>query len=299
MKRITRTGLTALFALVVVGTACSSATPAGGSGGRVARHPGADAIPTTVGPSPTAATVAPNLPTVPPTVPPVTAAPVTAAAATVPGQYVVVTDDTGMLTVEVPATWTDIDTRPFVDDDGSLRPGIGASTDLARFDDFWDAPGVVYTAYHFQPDPNVLFGIYDYSEFCTDAGFTPYNDGVFVGYVRTYTGCAVAGSTDFIVVANAPGNTITVVVIIQVVTAEDNAAYQHIIETFNLDPNVGMPTETVPPETTTPLPSATAPVTTVPVATVAPPPPLPTSPLLTTPVTSSPGGKRPGDPRVG
>lgn len=305
MNRITRSGLVALLPLVLVGTACSTAAIGSGArGGRVALRPNADAIPTTVGPPPTvgipptAATVVPNLPSVPPTAPPVTAPPATVAQSFVPLQ-----DDIGMLSVEVPATWIDVDTRPFVNEDGTLRPGISAATDLTAFDDDWNAPGLVYTAFTFEPDPNVLFGRYDYTEFCTDGGFAPYNDGVFVGYARTFTTCADASSTNIVIVANAPGNTVTVVLIVQIVTAEDNVAYQHVLETFNIDPAVGMPTETVPPETTTPLPTTpvvTAPVPTAPIPTLAPvPPPQPTSPLLTTPVTSSPGGKRHGDPRAG
>lgn len=291
-----------LLPIVLVGTACSAAEFGSGAGGeRVALRPGADAIPTTAGlpPTvpPTAAPVVPNLPSVPPTAP-VTAPPLTVAQSFVPMQ-----DDTGMLSVEVPATWVDADTRPFVNEDGTLRPGISASTSLVAFDDDWNAPGLVYTAFNFENDPNVLFGRYDYSQFCTDGGYAPYNDGVFVGYTRTFTGCADAGSTNYVIVANAPGNTITVVLIIQVVTADDFAAYQHVLETFNIDLTVPMPTETVPPETTIPLPTtplATVPVPTVPIPTVAPgPPPLPTSPLLTVPPTSSPGGKRDGDPHVG
>ena len=218
-----------------------------------------------------------------------------------------------MLTVEVPTAWVDVDTRPFANDDGTLRPGISASSDLDAFADQWDVPGMVYTAYRFQPDPNILFGEYDYSNQCTDAGTVPYNDQVFVGYLRTFDACSDVGSRNFVIVANAPGNQVTIVVVVQTVTAADEAAYQHVLETFNVNPNVSMPTETVPPETTAPIPTTplpttpvptaavpTVPVPTVPVPTVAVPtvrrrpvptvpvptsPALPTSPLLTTPVT--------------
>lgn len=299
MNRITRAGLVSLLPVVLVGTACSTAAVGSGTGAeRVALRPGADAVPTTAGPlptagPPTAVTAVPNLPSLPPTAPPVTAPVPTVAQSFVPLQ-----DDTGMLSVEVPASWVDVDTRPFVNEDGTLRPGISAATSLAAFDDDWNAPGLVYTAFNFEPDPNVLFGRYDYTQFCTDGGFAPYNDGVFVGYARTFTECADVGSTNIVIVANAPGNTVTIVLIIQVVTADDHAAYQRVLETFNIDPSVGMPTETVPPQTTTPLP--TTPVPTAAVPTVAPTtPPLPTSPLLTVPPTSSPGGKRNAEPRVG
>lgn len=334
MIRIQRTVLVGVMSLVLVGTACSAnATGGGGGGHRVATResPAADAVPTTtvptatVPPAPTVpagpTTALPNLPTVPTAAPPPTAPPPTAAAPTiVPFTFVPVEDEYGMLTVEVPTVWSEIDTRPFVNDDGTLRPGISASTDLEAFDDQWDTPGMVFTAHRFQPDPNVLFGQHDYSNQCTDGGTTPYNDQVFVGYLRTFSQCAAVGSTNYVIVANAPGNQVTVVVVVQTVTAADEAAYQHVLETFNVDPNVSMPTETVPPDTTTPItatPLPTTPVPTAPVPTAAPPtvpaptvpaptvpipgpPVLPTSPLLTTPATvpvvTTPGTSASGVP---
>jgi hypothetical protein len=310
MVRIRRASVVAVLSLVLVATACSVTTAGGGGGGfRVATRlrPAADAVPTTAAPVPAGPTTAlPNLPTVP-TAPPPTAAPTP----TAPTAFVPVEDDYGMLTIEVPATWTEIDTRPFVNDDNTLRPGISASTDLEAFDNEWDVPGLVYTAYRFQPDPNVLFGDYDYSSQCTDGGTVPYNDEVFVGYLRTFNQCSAARSTNHVIVANAPGNQVTIVLVVQTVTAADDAAYQHALETFNVDPNVSMPTETVPPDTTAPLPTTplpttpaptapvpatpapTAPVPTAPVPTAATPtvpvptpPALPTSPLLTTPATA-------------
>jgi hypothetical protein len=311
MVRIRGASLVGVLSIVLLATACSATSAGGGGGGvRVSARsrPAADAVPTTAAAVPAGPTTAlPNLPTVP-TAPPPTAAPTTAA----PTAFVPVEDDYGMLTIEVPATWTEIDTRPFVNDDDTLRPGISASTDLEAFDNEWDAPGLVYTAYRFQPDPNVLFGEYDYSSQCTDGGTVPYNDQVFVGYVRTFNQCSAARSTNFVIVANAPGNQVTIVLVVQTVTAADDAAYRHALETFNVDPNVSMPTETVPPDTTTtllataplptvpvpatpaptaPVPTAatpTGPVPTIPAPTIPAPtsPPLPTSPLLTTPTTA-------------
>lgn len=302
MNLIKRTSLVALIPLVLLGVAGSAGVTAGGSAsGSLAYRPGADAIPTTtvlgrgatpVTPTTSAPNNPPSIPTtaVAPTIPPPTAVPPPTVLAT---SYIPLTDDTGMLSVEVPATWVDVDTRPFVNADGTLRPGISASTDLESFNDDWNAPGLLYMAYPFEPDPNVLFGRYDYTTTCTDGGIVTYNDQVFAGYVRTFTDCADAASQNYVIVANAPGNAITIVLIVQVLTAEDASAYQRILETFNIDPNVSMPTETVPPPTTTapptttplpttPLPSApptaAAPVTAAPVTAT----PLPTSPLVTT-----------------
>src|SRR5690606_36362749 len=100
--------------------------------------------------------------------------------------------------------------------------------------------GVVYTACNFEPVPNVLFGRYDMSRACTDAGTVPYSDGVFTGYQRTFVDCDAVGSTNHLIVANTPGNELTVVLIVQTVTPSDQAAYQHILDTFNVDLTVPM-----------------------------------------------------------
>ena len=197
-------------------------------------------------------------------------------------------------------------------DDGTLRPGISASTDLDAFADQWDVPGMVYTAYRFQPDPNILFGRVRLLEPVHRRRHRAVQrSGLRRLPADVRRQCADVGSTNYVIVANAPGNQVTIVVVVQTVTAADEAAYQHILETFNVDPNVSMPTETVPPDTThrfrrTPLP-------TTPVADRAvsdgsgadgsgadgrgadrsrrrrfrcpTSPALPTSPLLTTPVT--------------
>ena len=60
---------------------------------------------------------------------------------TVPPGYVQLVDDTGLLTVAVPDTWTDIDTVPGSTADGAV-PWISASPDLEVYETTFDVPGV-------------------------------------------------------------------------------------------------------------------------------------------------------------
>lgn len=57
-------------------------------------------------------------------------------------EYVTVSDDTGIMTVEIPATWTEIDTAARVNDNGATVPTILASPDLDGFFSSYDTPGV-------------------------------------------------------------------------------------------------------------------------------------------------------------
>lgn len=314
MNRVNRTMLAALApALVGLAAASAASADAPAGPGPVASNPhltgrAPAAAPTTqptpIPPTtalaslPSAPTTTP-VPTIPPTAVPPTAAPPTAAPpmSGVPATYRTVVDDTGMLTVEIPDAWNDVDTRRFVNDDGTLRPGITASTDLDEFVDQWDVPGISYSAFPFANDPNVLLNRYDFSNGCTDDGIVAYGDEVFTGYVHAYSDCGDVGSMNHVIVAYPPGSVITVTLVVQSVSPADALHYEHVLETFNVDPNVPMPTDTVPPPTS-------APATTTPVATGVPPtvpptptvppsagpaptsPPLPTSPMLTT--TSSP-----------
>ena len=96
---------------------------------------------------------------------------------TLPPGYVVLEDDTGLLTVAVPDTWTDIDTAPGSTADGPV-PWISASPDLESFESTFDVPGMRYVAVPFTADPSSLtvdFGLPDGA--CTDLEVVPYDDG--------------------------------------------------------------------------------------------------------------------------
>ena len=57
----------------------------------------------------------------------------TATAETYSG-YQTLVDDTGMLTIDVPIEWADIDTAPLALDDGTQNPFIKASPSIADYD---------------------------------------------------------------------------------------------------------------------------------------------------------------------
>ena len=82
------------------------------------------------------------------------AGPATAAAqSAVPADFVILTDDTGTLTVGVPASWTEQSTGLDVDFD---VPAIKAAPDAGAFLSSFDAPGMTLKALPFTPDTDAL-----------------------------------------------------------------------------------------------------------------------------------------------
>ena len=75
---------------------------------------------------------------------------------TLPAGYVQLVDDTGTITVAVPDTWTDVDTVPAVNPDGTPQPWIEAAPDRQAFEDTWNVPGVLFYAAPFTADPQSL-----------------------------------------------------------------------------------------------------------------------------------------------
>ncbi|CAN5839524.1 hypothetical protein BH24ACT5_BH24ACT5_08410 [soil metagenome] len=277
--------------------------------------PGADpGDPTPTMPAPTA----PTAPIPTPTAPTSTAPTATALEPATPGAFVPITDDTGLLNVEVPVTWTDIDTRPISGDDGSVRLSITAAPNWDDFVSRFDAPGLIYSAYPFSTDPEPIFSRFAFDGFCRDGGRQSYSDGAFVGQEQLWAACDGTVAELRVVVANPPDNSFTALIVVQIPTPADLPAYQHVLDTFNADPSVGMPTATVPSVTIgsstvppPPVPSSTVPVVTVPPKTAATPamtvppttaataPPMTGSLAVTVPPTTMPPAKAVTSPEPG
>lgn len=159
-------------------------------------------------------------------------------AATTYSTYVPVTDDTGTLTVEVPAEWSDIITTTIadVDGDGDQLPRIEASTNLSSFESTFVDPGVEFIAAKASDHPiDNLLSLFEQSSSCTDGGTFDYDDGAFVGKYQVWEDCD-STTAQLIVLAtsaSAGDGTTTYATVVQVVTEADLEALDHIIATFN------------------------------------------------------------------
>jgi hypothetical protein len=146
-------------------------------------------------------------------------------------EYVSVTDDSGFLTVEVPAAWSDVDGSP-----GLFGPDVTASTDVEQFFASYDVPGVEFQATDAaldQTPEQVLDSVTSlYRDQCTPGPVQDYADPLYTGVSQVLQDCA-GTTTDFVWVAMEPADlSFHGVVGIQVLNEADLEALEHILNTF-------------------------------------------------------------------
>lgn len=151
--------------------------------------------------------------------------------------YTTITDDTGAIQLEVPTEWTDIDGRPYNDDQGRQLFDVRASTDLQGFNDTWDVPGVIVTASREVAQTENEVTLLDevlgpLSGVCTYLGREPYDDGLYVGQFDVYDVCG-GTQTGYIVLGAVPSSRAFVIrVQVQVVEERDIEALGRALNSF-------------------------------------------------------------------
>lgn len=158
--------------------------------------------------------------------------------------YTIITDDSGLLSIEVPVTWSDIDGSLWGDASDPLGVAVRAAPDLQAWSDTWSTPGVFFGA-----SVDVLEGMtdadrlafpavvldddsFDYSASCVYDGRYDYSDPVYAGLYDLWTDCGDEGSL-FIVLAVLPEDlSYFVLVDVLIVTDADLDALDHILNSF-------------------------------------------------------------------
>ena len=161
--------------------------------------------------------------------------------------YQTITDDTGVLTVDVPTDWAETDTAPFTLDDATKAgypwilgdrteaPWIKASPSIADFDNGYSTPGLIFMSLPPQTSLDVTLAVFaPPAGTCTDAGIEDYSDDVYTGRFQTFTDCGGTG-TMYITVAAVPSDdSFTAIVAMQVVSDTDLAVLDQVIATFSV-----------------------------------------------------------------
>jgi serine protease Do len=152
-------------------------------------------------------------------------------------EYVPVIDDTGSITVTVPAAWFDVDGAPvdLLGDGATVTASINASPDITGFVDTWDVPGVEFLAGEalLGYDPGEMLDLVTPTD-CVTEGRDDYDDGAFVGLYEVFTGCGGTDTAYFVVATHAVDGTVGVLVAVQVVSDADLEALDTILATFDL-----------------------------------------------------------------
>src|SRR5690606_8334522 len=119
-------------------------------------------------------------------------------AGAVPADFVELVDDTGALSISVPASWTDIDTAPGTNDDGTLLSWISATTDFASYRETFDVPGAVFVGVTYTTDLQSWIDRWGQSAACGSETVEPYDDGAFQGLAALYEQCGSSGAATFL-----------------------------------------------------------------------------------------------------
>jgi serine protease Do len=152
-------------------------------------------------------------------------------------EYVLITDDTGSVQVEVPAEWSDVDGAPYTDQDGSQIIDVRASSSLQSFSSSWDTPGMILSASSDLAANMDEGGLLDrlqgdLSGACTYEGRSPYSDPAYEGLYDVYTDCGGVGATYVVVAAVPPDRSYLILVQVQANADRDFDALDRILNTF-------------------------------------------------------------------
>ena len=117
------------------------------------------------------------------------------------GSFVTVEDDSGVLSVSVPDTWSQVDGASITTGDGVTFEALRVSPDVATFETSWSVPGVALLSSEAAVNDDIptwleTLAVTD----CTLDSSGPYDDSFYVGEFNYYTGCA-GGTTDYVVIA--------------------------------------------------------------------------------------------------
>ena len=149
--------------------------------------------------------------------------------------YTVRTDASGVLAVEAPTSWADVQTTGIAGDDGAMYPQIVVAPDVAAYLQGYDAPGesVTVDASGATTAADWLTSS-DLSADCASDGRVPFEDGVFQGLLQVWHTCHAAPGVVAVVAVSPTGNPLSLRVVVQAATTADLAVIDHSLETLTV-----------------------------------------------------------------
>lgn len=149
--------------------------------------------------------------------------------------YMTVTDDSGVLTVDVPVEWADVNGSAWTSDGEVIGASVSAAPDLSGFNSTWTTPGIFFGASDtLIQEFGTMEEVLDLLTFesCTYVGREPYSDALYTGAYDVWSEC---GGEDnlFVVLASTPETRdFLILVQVQIVSDADLEAFDYILNTF-------------------------------------------------------------------
>lgn len=144
--------------------------------------------------------------------------------------YVEVSDESGLLTLEVPESWGDVNGSA----NQAGNPALSAAPNLQGYLQTWDVPGVLFVAGEdlaAQSDDAVL-DMFSSDAACVSQGRTPYQDALYTGTLEFFANCGGTTTARALVVARPADRTFAAVIDMQLVSDADLAALDQVMRTF-------------------------------------------------------------------
>jgi serine protease Do len=154
----------------------------------------------------------------------------------------VVKDEAGIVSVQVPASWSDTDPRSVTDERGNTIYDITASTSIQDFRAGWRVSGVTVSASQDGLDDYTVDQILDsYQNIAEGGGCTlldgarqPYSDALYQGSYDYWQNCGGAGTTYVVIAAEAKDGDHLIWTSIQLAQG-DEAVLEVIVNSFMAD----------------------------------------------------------------
>jgi len=157
-----------------------------------------------------------------------------AVAAETYAEFVSISDDSGSITVSVPAEWADINGAP----NPEFGPSVYAAPILDSFLNTFDTPGVIIEATGMRgaADIDLTLDELDLSDQCTYVGRSPYADALYSGSLDEYSNCGGTSTSIFVVAVTPEDGLFLARLLIQAVAPRDLGAADEIFATFVASP---------------------------------------------------------------
>ena len=155
--------------------------------------------------------------------------------------YVTVTDDLGVVAVDVPLEWADVDGAIGLDTNLDLVPDLGsgvqASPDLASYNNTWGTPGVfVIGSSQVTNTLGEAVAVLSEASFaafdCEPGEVTDYDDGYYTGIYQIFSSCGDTETEYTIIAALDPDETHMILVGFQLVSEADIDALEEVVSSF-------------------------------------------------------------------
>ncbi|MBK8049200.1 MAG: serine protease [Anaerolineales bacterium] len=118
-----------------------------------------------------------------------------------------VTDETGVISLSVPESWSDVKSEPWDLGDGSVGPSLTAAPNIEDFDATWETPGVfVAISEELAQDltPEDALDIFEFEDTCTYDDRYEYTTDALTGYYDVWNECEETKGESFVVLAANP-----------------------------------------------------------------------------------------------